>query len=90
MVRHKNNNESRVVTSRVKHLFGRRLTCVDALSCQLGKFTPSVVCLFRDDTPHVPNEDLGEEAVLYIVSNLTHIINQVFPSQVHHMHISFN
>lgn len=35
----------------------------------------------RDDTPHVPNEDLGEEAVLDIVRNLTHIINQVFPSK---------
>lgn len=35
--------------------------------------------LLRDDTPHVPNEDLGEEAVLSIISNLTHIIKQVFP-----------
>lgn len=34
----------------------------------------------RDDTPHVPNENLGEEAVLSIISNLTSIINQVFPS----------
>lgn len=34
----------------------------------------------RDDTPHVPNEDLGEEAVLSIVGNLTSIIKALFPS----------
>lgn len=36
--------------------------------------------LYRDDTPHVPNEYLGEEAVLRIVGNLTHIIKTLFPS----------
>lgn len=36
---------------------------------------------FRDDTPHVPNEDLGESAVLDIIGNLTEIIMQVFPGK---------
>lgn len=35
----------------------------------------------RDDTPHVPNEDLGERAVLDIIGNLTEIIMQVFPGK---------
>lgn len=43
--------------------------------------SPQFVLLLRDDTPHVPNEDLGEEKVLNIISNLTHILNQVFPSK---------
>lgn len=41
---------------------------------------PDFIVWTGDDTPHVPNEDLGEEAVLHIVGNLTHIINEVFPS----------
>ncbi|XP_037640761.1 acid sphingomyelinase-like phosphodiesterase 3b [Sebastes umbrosus] len=41
---------------------------------------PDFIVWTGDDTPHVPNEDLGEEAVLNIISNLTHIINQVFPN----------
>lgn len=36
---------------------------------------------FRDDTPHVPNEDLGEKAVLDIIDSLTEIIMRVFPSE---------
>ncbi|XP_003977159.1 acid sphingomyelinase-like phosphodiesterase 3b isoform X2 [Takifugu rubripes] len=40
---------------------------------------PDFIIWTGDDTPHVPNEDLGEEAVLSIISNLTHIIRQVFP-----------
>lgn len=36
---------------------------------------------FRDDTPHVPNEDLGERAVLDIIGNLTEIIMQMFPGK---------
>lgn len=36
---------------------------------------------FRDDTPHVPNENLGEKAVLDIICNLTEIIMQVFPGK---------
>lgn len=36
---------------------------------------------FRDDTPHVPNADLGETAVLDIISSLTGIIMQVFPGK---------
>uniref|UniRef100_UPI003AAFB249 acid sphingomyelinase-like phosphodiesterase 3b n=1 Tax=Centroberyx gerrardi TaxID=166262 RepID=UPI003AAFB249 len=41
---------------------------------------PDFIVWTGDDTPHVPNEDLGENAVLDIISNLTHIINQVFPN----------
>lgn len=41
---------------------------------------PDFIVWTGDDTPHVPNENLGEEAVLSIISNLTSIINQVFPS----------
>ncbi|XP_047454340.1 acid sphingomyelinase-like phosphodiesterase 3b [Mugil cephalus] len=40
---------------------------------------PDFIVWTGDDTPHVPNEDLGEEAVLSIVGNLTHIIKAVFP-----------
>uniref|UniRef100_A0A3B5ATB3 Acid sphingomyelinase-like phosphodiesterase n=1 Tax=Stegastes partitus TaxID=144197 RepID=A0A3B5ATB3_9TELE len=40
---------------------------------------PDFIVWTGDDTPHVPNEDLGEEAVLSIVRNLTHIIKEVFP-----------
>nr|XP_046254967.1 acid sphingomyelinase-like phosphodiesterase 3b [Scatophagus argus]XP_046254968.1 acid sphingomyelinase-like phosphodiesterase 3b [Scatophagus argus] len=40
---------------------------------------PDFIVWTGDDTPHVPNEELGEEAVLNIISNLTHIINQMFP-----------
>lgn len=38
-----------------------------------------LIFLFSDDTPHVSNENLGEQAVLSIISNLTYIIRQVFP-----------
>ncbi|XP_059195752.1 acid sphingomyelinase-like phosphodiesterase 3b [Centropristis striata] len=41
---------------------------------------PDFIVWTGDDTPHVPNEDLGEEKVVNIISNLTHIINQVFPN----------
>ncbi|XP_038566839.1 acid sphingomyelinase-like phosphodiesterase 3b [Micropterus salmoides] len=41
---------------------------------------PDFIVWTGDDTPHVPNEDLGEEAVLHIISNLTHMIHQVFPN----------
>lgn len=47
-----------------------------------GNASGQVSTLFfflSDDTPHVPNEDLGEQAVLTIISNLTYIIHQVFP-----------
>ncbi|CAF91029.1 unnamed protein product, partial [Tetraodon nigroviridis] len=40
---------------------------------------PDFIIWTGDDTPHVPNEDLGEQAVLSIISNLTYIIHQVFP-----------
>ncbi|KFR02456.1 Acid sphingomyelinase-like phosphodiesterase 3b, partial [Opisthocomus hoazin] len=32
-----------------------------------------------DDTPHVPDEDLGEEKVLHIIGNLTSLIKETFP-----------
>ncbi|XP_034029419.1 acid sphingomyelinase-like phosphodiesterase 3b [Thalassophryne amazonica] len=41
---------------------------------------PDFIIWTGDDTPHVPNEDLGVEMVLSIVGNLTLIINQVFPN----------
>ncbi|KAF7226859.1 acid sphingomyelinase-like phosphodiesterase 3b [Nothobranchius furzeri] len=41
---------------------------------------PDFIVWTGDDTPHVPNEDLGEEAVVSIISNLTHIIKEVFPT----------
>ncbi|XP_037532773.1 acid sphingomyelinase-like phosphodiesterase 3b [Nematolebias whitei] len=41
---------------------------------------PDFIVWTGDDTPHVPNEDLGEEAVINIISNLTNIITEVFPS----------
>ncbi|XP_032375475.1 acid sphingomyelinase-like phosphodiesterase 3b isoform X1 [Etheostoma spectabile] len=41
---------------------------------------PDFILWTGDETPHVPDEDLGEEAVLHIISSLTHIINQVFPN----------
>ncbi|XP_006631446.3 acid sphingomyelinase-like phosphodiesterase 3b [Lepisosteus oculatus] len=40
---------------------------------------PDFIVWTGDDTPHVPNEQLGEEAVLSIIGNLTDIIRQVFP-----------
>lgn len=40
---------------------------------------PDFILWTGDDTPHVPNENLGQEAVLRIVGNLTRIIQQVFP-----------
>ncbi|XP_068180131.1 acid sphingomyelinase-like phosphodiesterase 3b [Antennarius striatus] len=40
---------------------------------------PDFIVWTGDDTPHVPNEDLGEEEVLHIISSLTHLINDVFP-----------
>ncbi|XP_072249961.1 acid sphingomyelinase-like phosphodiesterase 3b [Leuresthes tenuis] len=40
---------------------------------------PDFIVWTGDDTPHVPNEDLGEEAVINIVGNLSHLINEVFP-----------
>uniref|UniRef100_A0A3B3ZKD0 Sphingomyelin phosphodiesterase C-terminal domain-containing protein n=1 Tax=Periophthalmus magnuspinnatus TaxID=409849 RepID=A0A3B3ZKD0_9GOBI len=41
---------------------------------------PDFIVWTGDDTPHVPNEQLGEEAVLGIINNLTYIIKQLFPS----------
>ncbi|XP_023256874.1 acid sphingomyelinase-like phosphodiesterase 3b isoform X2 [Seriola lalandi dorsalis] len=41
---------------------------------------PDFIVWTGDDTPHLPNEDLGEAKVLEIISNLTHIIKQIFPN----------
>lgn len=38
---------------------------------------------YRDDTPHVPNERLGEATVLAIVERLTNLIKEVFPGRTH-------
>ncbi|XP_004603773.2 acid sphingomyelinase-like phosphodiesterase 3b [Sorex araneus] len=40
---------------------------------------PDFILWTGDDTPHVPNEQLGEEAVLAIVERLTNLIREVFP-----------
>ncbi|KAM5322050.1 acid sphingomyelinase-like phosphodiesterase 3b [Glossophaga mutica] len=40
---------------------------------------PDFILWTGDDTPHVPNERLGEEAVLDIVEHLTKLIREVFP-----------
>ncbi|XP_023410059.2 acid sphingomyelinase-like phosphodiesterase 3b isoform X1 [Loxodonta africana] len=40
---------------------------------------PDFILWTGDDTPHVPNEKLGEEAVLKIVERLTNLIREVFP-----------
>ncbi|XP_056141801.1 acid sphingomyelinase-like phosphodiesterase 3b [Lampris incognitus] len=41
---------------------------------------PDFIVWTGDDTPHVPNENLDEEEVLRIISNLTRAIKHVFPS----------
>ncbi|KAF6345681.1 sphingomyelin phosphodiesterase acid like 3B [Rhinolophus ferrumequinum] len=40
---------------------------------------PDFILWTGDDTPHVPNERLGEAAVLAIVERLTKLIREVFP-----------
>ncbi|NWI88116.1 ASM3B phosphodiesterase, partial [Pitta sordida] len=40
---------------------------------------PDFVLWTGDDTPHVPNEQLGEEKVLHIIGNLTSLIKETFP-----------
>ncbi|XP_044290900.1 acid sphingomyelinase-like phosphodiesterase 3b isoform X2 [Varanus komodoensis] len=40
---------------------------------------PDFILWTGDDTPHVPNEKLGEEAVLEIIEKLTNLIKRVFP-----------
>uniref|UniRef100_A0A8C9BL25 Sphingomyelin phosphodiesterase acid like 3B n=1 Tax=Phocoena sinus TaxID=42100 RepID=A0A8C9BL25_PHOSS len=40
---------------------------------------PDFILWTGDDTPHVPNENLGEAAVLQIVENLTELIREAFP-----------
>nr|KAF6508170.1 sphingomyelin phosphodiesterase acid like 3B [Rousettus aegyptiacus] len=40
---------------------------------------PDFILWTGDDTPHVPNEKLGEAAVLKIVERLTKLIREVFP-----------
>ncbi|XP_068121562.1 acid sphingomyelinase-like phosphodiesterase 3b [Hyperolius riggenbachi] len=41
---------------------------------------PDFILWTGDDTPHVPNEQLGEKAVLDIVQWMTNLIIQVFPT----------
>ncbi|XP_056619222.1 acid sphingomyelinase-like phosphodiesterase 3b isoform X2 [Triplophysa dalaica] len=41
---------------------------------------PDFIVWTGDDTPHVPNERLGEESVLSIIGNLTQIIKALFPN----------
>lgn len=43
---------------------------------------------YRDDTPHVPNEQLGEAAVVAIVERLTNLIREVFPGRTHCLVVS--
>ncbi|XP_021499774.1 acid sphingomyelinase-like phosphodiesterase 3b isoform X2 [Meriones unguiculatus] len=40
---------------------------------------PDFIFWTGDDTPHVPNESLGEAAVLAIVERLTNLLREVFP-----------
>ncbi|KAG8451190.1 hypothetical protein GDO86_003444 [Hymenochirus boettgeri] len=41
---------------------------------------PDFILWTGDDTPHVPNEQLSEEAVLKMVKWLTNLIQQIFPT----------
>ncbi|XP_063055153.1 acid sphingomyelinase-like phosphodiesterase 3b [Engraulis encrasicolus] len=41
---------------------------------------PDFILWTGDDTPHVPDADLGEEKVVSIMANLTDLINIVFPN----------
>ena len=90
----RNNN---LVSANGKHLPERKFrTCVLSVRSSIAVFCVNIVTsnnrlrLYHwpdfllpssDDTPHVPDQDLGEEKVLNIVRNLTHIIKKVFPSQ---------
>ncbi|XP_069479164.1 acid sphingomyelinase-like phosphodiesterase 3b [Ambystoma mexicanum] len=40
---------------------------------------PDFILWTGDDTPHVPNENLGEEKVLHIVEKITNLLKEVFP-----------
>uniref|UniRef100_H9GPH0 Acid sphingomyelinase-like phosphodiesterase n=1 Tax=Anolis carolinensis TaxID=28377 RepID=H9GPH0_ANOCA len=40
---------------------------------------PDFILWTGDDTPHVPDEKLGEESVLWIIEKLTNLIKHVFP-----------
>ncbi|XP_014804684.1 PREDICTED: acid sphingomyelinase-like phosphodiesterase 3b isoform X2 [Calidris pugnax] len=40
---------------------------------------PDFILWTGDDTPHVPNEKLGEEKVLHIIEKLTSLIKETFP-----------
>uniref|UniRef100_UPI00398EE317 acid sphingomyelinase-like phosphodiesterase 3b n=1 Tax=Pristiophorus japonicus TaxID=55135 RepID=UPI00398EE317 len=40
---------------------------------------PDFILWTGDDTPHVADEKLGEDTVLRIIGNLTHLIQEVFP-----------
>lgn len=56
--------------------------CLALGTCPAATSNICAVSAFpRDDTPHVPNEQLGEEKVLHIIENLTSLIKQVFPGR---------
>ncbi|XP_059724824.1 acid sphingomyelinase-like phosphodiesterase 3b isoform X1 [Haemorhous mexicanus] len=50
-----------------------------ARAMQARLAAPDFVLWTGDDTPHVPNEQLGEEKVLHIIANLTSLIRETFP-----------
>ncbi|NXN92564.1 ASM3B phosphodiesterase, partial [Rhinopomastus cyanomelas] len=52
-------------------------SAVRAMGIRLPR--PDFVLWSGDDTPHVPNEKLGEEKVLHIIENLTSLIRRTFP-----------
>ncbi|KAI8501524.1 Acid sphingomyelinase-like phosphodiesterase 3b [Branchiostoma belcheri] len=42
---------------------------------------PDFILWTGDDTPHVPNEELGQQIVLDIIGNLTSLLKEVFPAK---------
>lgn len=51
-------------------------------SCPFPGCHQTILVVFcSDDTPHVADERLGEEAVLAIVERLTKLIREVFPGE---------
>lgn len=63
----------------LSHLNNISIVIYITIILQISHF-PIICFAPRDDTPHVPNEDLGEDEVISIIRNLTNIITEVFPS----------
>ncbi|CAH1253575.1 SMPDL3B [Branchiostoma lanceolatum] len=42
---------------------------------------PDFILWTGDDTPHVPNEELGQQVVINIIGNLTSLLKEVFPTK---------